>query len=90
MILAYPINSKKKPIGPEKKFTDKQWADLQKLPNLRWVRLPDVVNECPSMFPSEYSNLNRMTKKEMVEFYGLNTEDMKLSKKEIINKITNE
>jgi len=84
MILAYPINKDKKPIGPEKAFKEEQWAVMKKLPNLRWVELPKVEEE------SEYSNINSMTKRELVEMYGLDTEDMKLKKSEIIKKITDE
>ena len=82
MILAYPINVDKKPIGPEKEWSDAQWAVLKKLPNLRWVELPKVKEV------TEYSNMDKMTKKELVQFYGLNTEDMTLKKSEIIKKIT--
>jgi len=82
MILAYPTNKEGEPIGGERTFTESQWEDIQKLPNLRWMQLPEIENDY------SYDNLKRMTKRQIVTTFGLNTEDMELTKKEIIKKIT--
>jgi len=82
MILAYPTNKQGEPIGGEKSFTELEWATLQKLPNLRWKELPEIENDY------SFDNLKRMTKNQLITSFGLNTEDMEMTKSEIIKKIT--
>ena len=82
MILAYPTNKEGNPIGGERAFTLKEWEDLQKLPNLRWKKLPELEDDY------SYDNLKKMTKRQLVDSFDLPTEDMLLLKSEIIKKIT--
>ncbi len=80
MILAYPINKKGDPIGGERSFSEEQWARMLKIPNLRWKALPDIEYS--------YEDLKMMTKKQLISTFEMNAEDMKLTKSEIIEKIT--
>ena len=82
MILAYPINKKGDPIGGERSFSEEQWARMQKIPNLRWKVLPDLEDEY------SYDNLNKMTKRQLINSFDLPIGDIKLTKSEIIEKIT--
>ena len=82
MILAYPTNKKGDPIGGERAFTLAQWERMQKIPNLRWKELPELDDEY------SYDNLKKMTKRQLVASFEMDTEDMKLTKAEIIKKIT--
>lgn len=82
MILAYPINKEGNAIGGERSFSDEHWARMLKIPNLRWRVLPKIETV------QVMENLNEMTKRELIDLYELPIEDMKLTKSQIIEKIT--
>lgn len=94
MILAYPINKEGNAIGGERSFSDEQWARMLKIPNLRWRVLPKIETvqvqtvDHSLQEMSKMENLNEMTKRELIDLYELPIEDMKLTKSQIIEKIT--
>lgn len=89
MILAYPINKEGNAIGGERSFSEEQWARMLKIPNLRWKVLADLELKEDEIFDEySYDNLNKMTKRQLINSFGLPIEDMKLTKSVIIEKIT--
>jgi len=74
----YPVDKEGLRIGPDEVVSDEFWEKLRTRNHLRW-RLSDEYEK----------KLKAMKKKELVDFYDLPEEDMKLRKDELLTKIKN-
>ena len=68
----YPTDKDGNRIGSDREVSKERWEIMKKMKNLRWAEAQD---------------LKKMTKRELVESFGLPEADLDLKKSEIIDKI---
>ena len=99
MIKAIPIDNNGDYIGSYQEFTNEQWESMKRSfgKHLRWKLVKDIkeepeisIEESDKIWgkPIFREELEEYTKRELIEKYELSEDLMKVTKAEIINKIS--